>query len=148
MCFVPNVDIGILLDLGSIPSSILLNRPLRNSTTDAPAHGNVDQWVRFWRSCWSYPSLDKGLFFQIWHRIFDLIGSQESVRNNKNKRLGSEDQDYQEAGYGGCGHGAPAPKQSQTQYSQGHSQTQSLSHDPHAGRGSKYGMLILFRSIL
>lgn len=36
---------------------------------------------------------------------------QESVRNGKNKRLGSEGQDLSEAGYGGCGHTSSRPQQ-------------------------------------
>jgi hypothetical protein len=31
--------------------------------------------------------------------------SKESVRDHKNKRLGSEDQSFDEPGYGACGHG-------------------------------------------
>ncbi|TFK17376.1 Het-C-domain-containing protein [Coprinopsis marcescibilis] len=35
--------------------------------------------------------------------------SKESVRNHKNKRLGSEDQSFDEPGYAGCGHGHGKP---------------------------------------
>ncbi|KAJ2923604.1 hypothetical protein H1R20_g13491, partial [Candolleomyces eurysporus] len=34
--------------------------------------------------------------------------TKESVRDHKNKRLGSEDQNWDEPGYGGCGHSAPS----------------------------------------
>ncbi|KAJ7201281.1 Het-C-domain-containing protein [Mycena pura] len=52
--------------------------------------------------------------------------SKESVRNGKNKRLGSEGESFDEPGYGGCGHGAQPQRkpQGQTQSYGGRGQEQ------------------------
>ncbi|KAJ7805214.1 Het-C-domain-containing protein, partial [Mycena olivaceomarginata] len=49
--------------------------------------------------------------------------TKESVRNGKNKRLGSENEDLSEPGYGGCGHGAQ-PQRRPTQQGYGGEQQQ------------------------
>ncbi|KAJ7492177.1 Het-C-domain-containing protein [Mycena latifolia] len=49
--------------------------------------------------------------------------TKESVRNGKNKRLGSENENLDEPGYGGCGHGAQPQRRPQ-----GQSQTQTQSY--------------------
>ncbi|KAJ7146223.1 heterokaryon incompatibility protein Het-C-domain-containing protein [Mycena epipterygia] len=41
--------------------------------------------------------------------------TKESVRNGKNKRLGSENENLDEPGYGGCGHGAQPQRKPQGQ---------------------------------
>ncbi|KAJ7654177.1 heterokaryon incompatibility protein Het-C-domain-containing protein [Mycena rosella] len=49
--------------------------------------------------------------------------TKDSVRNGKNKRLGSENENLDEPGYGGCGHGAQPQRKPQ-----GQSQSQSQSY--------------------
>ncbi|KAJ7103095.1 Het-C-domain-containing protein [Mycena belliarum] len=78
--------------------------------------------------------------FQVMERWFQDLGDQtrdtlqaltkESVREGKNKRLGSENEDLNEPGYGGCGHGAPQRRpQGQTQgQTQGGNQQRQQQH--------------------
>ncbi|KAJ6486163.1 Het-C-domain-containing protein [Mycena vitilis] len=55
--------------------------------------------------------------------------TKDSVRNGKNKRLGSENEDFSEAGYGGCGHGAVPQRRPQEQQQQ----------QSYGGGGQQYG---------
>ncbi|KAK7063818.1 heterokaryon incompatibility protein HET-C [Favolaschia claudopus] len=60
--------------------------------------------------------------------------TKESVRNGKNKRLGSENEDLSEPGYGGCGHGA----QPQRYGSGGGGQSQENQSSYSGGRNTGY----------
>ncbi|KAJ7044922.1 Het-C-domain-containing protein [Mycena alexandri] len=65
--------------------------------------------------------------------------TKESVRNGKNKRLGSENEDLTEAGYGGCGHGHGAQPQRSSEQSYGGQQQQQQYEDTPASYSSGYG---------
>ncbi|KAJ7705120.1 Het-C-domain-containing protein [Mycena metata] len=60
------------------------------------------------------------------------------VRNGKNKRLGSENEDLTEAGYGGCGHGQGAQPQRGSEQGYGSEQRQQY-EDTRASYSSGYG---------
>ncbi|KAJ7144853.1 Het-C-domain-containing protein [Mycena crocata] len=59
--------------------------------------------------------------------------TKESVRNGKNKRLGSENEDFSEPGYGGCGHGAVPARRPQGQ-SQGGGQGRQQQQQQYGGQ--------------
>ncbi|KAJ7150218.1 Het-C-domain-containing protein [Mycena filopes] len=63
--------------------------------------------------------------------------TKESVRNGKNKRLGSEGEDLTEAGYGGCGHGAQPQRRPEQGY--GGEQQQQQYQEPQSSYSSGYG---------
>lgn len=69
------------------------------------------------------------------YRLLVLIARQESVRNGKNKRLGSENENLDEPGYGGCGHGAQPQRRPQ-------GQTQSYDSGDQQQYGGVYGPLV------
>ncbi|KAJ7750328.1 Het-C-domain-containing protein [Mycena metata] len=64
--------------------------------------------------------------------------TKDSVRNGKNKRLGSENEDLTEAGYGGCGHGQGAQPQRGSEQGYGSEQRQQY-EDTRASYSSGYG---------
>lgn len=62
--------------------------------------------------------------------------SKESVRDHKNKRIGSEDQSFEEPGYGSCGHGQSSSAQRSLE---GHSGGHAGGHAGGYGHSGGYG---------